>query len=262
MLNSIFASLSMELLKMRRSTIFWITLGAACFMALILGLMMVLVMNPGVLPPGILKTKVALAAISADWPSYISFMEMASGGMSIIIFGFIVSWMFGREFTDRTLKDLLALPTSRTAIVTSKLITVVLWGLLISLIMFVLGLVIGSLIKLPHWSPGLLMPFTKVFFITALLSMLLCPPVAFIASAGRSVLPAIGFAVLCMGLANFFLNIGLGAYFPWAIPMLYTGAVGTAGNVLPAASYIIILTTGIAGSAGTILHWRYADHSK
>jgi ABC-2 type transport system permease protein len=32
---------------------------------------------------------------------------IAIGGL--FVFGFIMSWIFGREYTDRTMKDLLAL---------------------------------------------------------------------------------------------------------------------------------------------------------
>jgi ABC-2 type transport system permease protein len=262
MIKDIFNSLSIEILKVRKSTIFRVTVLAGCFISLVLGLMMVLVKNPDILPPGILKTKISIAAITADWPAYIGFMEMATGAIGIILFGFIVSWIFGREYNDRTVKDILALPVSRTAIVFSKLLAVCVWCILLSVIMYALGLGIGALINLPLWTPNLLPDFSRVFFMTTLLSLLLCPPTAFIASAGRSYLPAIGFLVLCMGLANLFGNIGLGAYFPWTIPMLYTGAVGTSGNQLPVASYIIIALTGLAGTAGTVWYWKYADQSK
>jgi ABC-2 type transport system permease protein len=262
MIKNIYISLSIEILKIRRSNIFWITIAFSCLISLILGLMMVLMKNPDVMAPGILKTKVAIAAIKADWPSYIGFIETASGAIGIILYGFAVSWLFGREYTDRTVKDIIALPVSRSAIVFSKLIAAGLWCLVLSIVIFTLGLVLGALIKLPLWSPDLIPDFSRIFFITTLLSILLCPPVAFIASIGRSFLPAIGFVVLCMGLANFFGNIGLGAYFPWTIPMLYTGAVGSSGNQLPLISYIIIVFTGLAGTAGTVLYWEYADQSR
>jgi ABC-type transport system involved in multi-copper enzyme maturation permease subunit len=262
MLKNIFASLSTEILKVRRSGIFWITIAASCFISLMLGLMMILIKNPDVLPPGILKTKVAIAAISADWPAYINFIEMASGAVGIILFGFVASWIFGREYNDRTVKDILALPVSRSVIVFSKLIVICLWCALLSFIMFSLGLVLGAFIKLPLWSSGLIPNFSKVFVITTLLSILLCSPVAFVASAGRGYLPAIGFLILCMGLANFFGNIGLGIYFPWTIPMLYTGAIGISGNQLPVVSYIILALTSLAGIAGTVYYWVYADQSR
>jgi len=261
MLKNIFASLNIELLKIYRSMIFWITIGVAIFFSMMIGLMMLLVLYPDSLPPGILKTKVDLAGLTAEWPMYIGLNEIAAGAIGMVIFGFIVSWVFGREFNDRTVKDLLALPTSRATIVISKLLAVFLWCILINIIIFTLGILIGFAIDLPLWSFDLLPDFAKVFSITTLLSLLLCSPVAYVASAGKSYLPAIGFVVLCMGLANFFGNVGLGAYFPWAIPLLYTGAVGTSGQ-LPMVSILIITGTALLGTIGTILQWKYADQNR
>ncbi|RPJ05275.1 MAG: bacitracin ABC transporter permease [Spirochaetaceae bacterium] len=224
--------------------------------------MMMLIKNPEILPPGILKTKVDLAAISADWPSFLGFIEMATSAAGIILFGFAASWIFGREYSDRTVKDLLALSVSRTAIVFSKIIALWLWCLLSAVVIFVISLGTGALINLPLWSPDLMPEFFRVFFVSALLSLLLCPVVAFVASMGRGFLPAIGFLIFCMGLANLFANIGVGEYFPWAIPMLYSNAVEDAGNGLPLASYIIIVLTCLAGIIGTVYRWKYADQNR
>ena len=262
MLTDILAALSIEVLKLRRSMIFQVTLAAACFVSLMLALMMWLVMHPDALPPGILKTKIAIAAISADWPSYISFTEIAEGAIGIILFGFAFGWIFGREWDDGTLKDILALPVSRQAIVTVKLIAAGLWCALMSAVMSVLALALGSLLRLPLWSTELLPEFFRVTAVTTGLTILLCSPTAFVAGAGRGTLPAVGFVILCMGLANFFGNIGLGEYFPWAIPMLYTGAIGTAGNRLPLISWIIIAFTSLAGCVGIFMYWRFADQDK
>lgn len=262
MIKAVFIALAIEITKIRKSRIFWITIGVSCFVSAILALMMFLVQNPDILPPGILKTKIDLAAISADWPAYIGFVEMVAGALGIILFGFTVSWIFGREYHDRTAKDLLALPVSRSSIVFSKLIAVSLWCFLLNTITFVSACIFGALLNLPLWSPSLFPDFLKVFFMATLLSIMLCPPVAFVASIGRGYLPSIGFVILCMGLANLFGNIGLGAYFPWTIPMLYTGAIGETGNRLLPESAIIILLTCLAGILGTVYYWKYADLDK
>jgi len=259
MIQDIVAALGIELMKIRRSMIFRVTIAASVFVSLMLALIMLLTKNPEVLPPGILKTKVAIAAISADWPSYIGFMEIASGALGIVLYGFVAGWVFGREYDDKTIKDIVALPISRSAIAFSKMLAIFLWSVLLALIMFVAGLAMGAAIDLPHWSAELIPNFARVFFLTALLSILLCPVTALVASAGRGTLPAIGFVILCMGLANLFGNIGLGAIFPWTIPMLYTGAIGETGNFLPWYSYLIVFLTCAAGIGGTVLFWKFAD---
>jgi hypothetical protein len=45
------------------------------------------------------------------------------------VFGLVVIWLIGREFSDRTAKALLALPTSRDAVVAAKLLTIALANL-------------------------------------------------------------------------------------------------------------------------------------
>jgi ABC-2 type transport system permease protein len=259
MLKDLAASLPVELLKLRRSTIFRVTIAAGCFFSFMLALMMALAMHPDVLPPGILKTKIAIAAISADWPAYLSFIQIAQGAIGMILYGFAFGWMFGREWDDGTVKDLLALPVSRPAIACAKLIAAALWSLLLGAVMSSLALALGALIRLPLWSVALLPDFFRVMTVTTLLSVLLCPPTAFVACAGRGSLPAVGFTVLCMGLANFFGNLGLGEYFPWTIPMLYSGAIGAAGYRLPPASIVILVSTGLSGIAGTLRYWMFAD---
>lgn len=262
MMKYFLPSLSVELGKITRSAIFLITVCAGVFIALVIGLMMVLIMNPGILPPGILKTKISLAAVSADWPSFFSFFEQAGGALGIILFGFISAWTFGREYSDRTLKDLLALTAPRSAVVLGKFAAVFLWSAILAVVMYATGMLTGYLVRLPLWSMDAMFAFNRVFFISVFLTTLLSPAAAFIASAGRGPLPAIGFILLCMGLANLFGTIGLGAYFPWSIPMLYTGAVGGPGSQLHTASYVILGITCVAGISGTVLFWKYADHNR
>lgn len=258
MIKDILASLSIEILKIRKSIIFRITAGISCFISLIMGMFMYFIMNPDILPPGLLKTKVDLAAVTADWPSYFSFLIMLSAVLGIILFGFIVSWIFGREYSDKTIKDILALPVSRTSIVVSKFTAVFIWSIFLSIISLLTSICIGTLINLPLWSQEIFTGFLKKYFITAFLTLMLSPAAAFIASFGKGYLAPVGFVILCMGLANLFGNIGLGAYFPWSIPLLFTEAVG--GSSLYPVSWIILFLTFLAGAAGTILQWKFADH--
>jgi len=53
--------------------------------------------------------------------------------------------------------------------------------------------------------------------------------------------------------------LGLGPYFPWAIPGLCSAPSGTEGMQLTVASYIILFLTFLLGLGGTLAWWRYAD---
>jgi len=60
---------------------------------------------------GLTSTKAHIAG-TTDWPSYFSFLAQAIAIGGLIAFGFITSWIFGREYSDRTIKNLLVLPVS------------------------------------------------------------------------------------------------------------------------------------------------------
>ena len=98
-----------------------------------------------------------------------------------------------------------------------------------------------------------------LFMVTSLLTILLCTPVAFFASYGRGYLLPIGFAILTLIVAQFTGLVGLGPYFPWGIPLLYTTAAGAESTPLGMISYIILFLTSMSGLIGTLAWWRYAD---
>lgn len=69
-----------------------------------------------------------------------------------LVFGMFTIWIFGREFSEHTVKDLLALPTSRTAIMSAKLIIATSWCLALTGYLFTLAPAVGTLLRLPDWS--------------------------------------------------------------------------------------------------------------
>src|SRR5665811_47134 len=61
----------------------------------------------------------------------------------ISLFAFLFAWLFGREFADRTVRDLVASPTSRSAIVIAKVAVGSAWSMAIIGWMLALALAIG-----------------------------------------------------------------------------------------------------------------------
>ena len=115
------------------------------------------------------------------------------------------------------------------------------------------------MIDLPGSSSDLILKFFFTNSITSILLILLCTPVAFLASYSRGYIFPIGFVILTMILANFSGLVGLGPYFPWAVPGLYGMSSGSENMQLNDASYIILIGTSLAGLFGTIALCRYAD---
>jgi ABC-2 type transport system permease protein len=256
MKNTIYAFRA-EFLKFRRTKILLVTVLAAVFMALMGAFMMFVSMHPDFARRAGMIGEKARLLDTADWPAFFALLsQMASvGGM--ILFGFAASWLFGREYSDKTVKDLLAQPVSRSSIVAAKFIIAALWCALLVVAQVIAGLAAGELAGLPGWSADVFWRGVTAIVVSAALEMLLISPVAFFASVGKGYLIPLGFVILTLILANLSGVLGFGPWFPWAIPGIYSQSIGTA--TLGAASYVIVAITSAAGMACTFAWWRYAD---
>jgi ABC-type transport system involved in multi-copper enzyme maturation permease subunit len=256
----LFAALWAEYLKIKRSRILWLTILAFSIAPLMGALFVFIIRNPELAHNAqSLAVKAQMVSFSADWPSFLGILSQAIGVGGVLVFGFVASWVFGREYSDHTAKDLLALPVSRSAIVLSKMMAIFLWCLALSLTVLLLGLALGFMINLPGWPGLVLFAHLKTFFITAFLTFLLCPPVAFFASMGRGYLAPLGFVVFVLVMGQIIAALGLGAYFPWAVPGLFSGMAGAEQAQIPGFSYIILVMTSLTGFLGTLIWWHFAD---
>jgi len=252
-----------ESLKVRRSAILWITLAVFAFIAIMIGLFVYLAQHPELIGnSAILSVKTSVLSV-ADWSAYFNLLQQMIAVLGMIGYGFVFSWVYGREYSDRTIKDLLALPVPRSTIVIAKLIIASIWCVLLTIILFVFGVISGKLVSMTGWSNVLLWNSCKIFSLTALLTIILSTPVAFFASAGRGYLVPIGYLILLMILTQFIVSAVpiVAPYLPWAVPALSSGAAGPESAHPGVISYLILIFTGIAGLIGTIAWWRYADQT-
>jgi ABC-2 type transport system permease protein len=249
-----------EARKVTRSSLPLFTALGSMLVPLGIGFLVFLAKNPELARNlGLVGAKADLTAYYAtDWPSYMGLMAMIIAAAGFFLFVLIISWVFGREFTDRTLKDMLAVPIPRSSILLAKLIVVGVWSGILTLWIVGLGLAVGSLIKLPNGTMTAFILGGGRVAVTACLVYGVVLPFAFLASAGRGYLLPIGAAVLALIMANLSAIIGWGDYFPWGIPGMFTQA----DSPLPAASYVIVIVTALVGYVATYLWWKYADQSR
>ncbi|HZD38755.1 MAG TPA: ABC transporter permease [Actinomycetes bacterium] len=251
-----------EALKARRSRVPLVTALGVCLAPLMGGFFMVVLKDPDrARRLGLIGTKAQLLSGTADWPTYLGVLAQATAVGGVVLFGLATVWVFGREYSNRTVTDLLALPTGRAAIVAAKFLVVVVWSAGLVAVMFLLGLVVGGLVGLPGWSLELAVHRAGTVAATGGLTVLLVSPLAFAASAGRGYLPAIGVMFLMVFLAQVVAAAGWGAYFPWSVPALYSGIAGPEVRDLGGVSYVLVGLAGVAGVLGTFAWWRTADHT-
>lgn len=224
-----------EVYKLRRSFILWGTLGFILFV-------------------------ITLFIGQPDWSAFLgqaAFLYASVFGL--LGFGFIMSWTFGREYADRTLKDLLVLPISRGRIALAKYTAVVFWCAVLMLISFAYAVVLGLAAGLPGFSLAMAQHYLLLLLTIGALHLLLSAPLALLASLTRGYLTPIGFAFTALILALVFGPTAVGAYVPWAVPALHLKESGASLFPLGDMSYLLVLLIGLFGFLGTIRWWQYGE---
>ncbi len=261
-MTNLLQAAQVELLKARRSRVPLFTTLALAMAPLAGGFFMIVMKDPALARRmGMISAKAQIVGGTADWPTYMSLLAQAMAIGGFMVFSIVASWIFGREHSDRTFKDLLALPTPRTSIVLAKFVVCGVWGILLALLVYGLGLLVGLLVGLPPVAPAVIVQGSLTIAGAALLTMLLTTPVAFFGGVGRGYLAPMGVAIFCVVLAQVVAAAGWGEYFPWAIPALYAGMAGPEDAQLGAISYAIVVGTAVIGVLGTLWWWERADHA-
>ena len=256
------AALWSETLKARRSRVPWVSALAFALAPLVGGLFMLILKDPAWARRfGLITAKAQLTAGTADWPTYLGLLAQMVAVGGPIVFGLVAVWTFGREYSDRMVTDLLALPASRVAIVAAKFVVVALWSAVLAALVGLLGMAIGAAVGLPGWSSASALDAAGRFAASAGLTIALVTPFALAASAGRGYLPPIGAMFLAVFLAQVVAALGWGAYFPWSVPALAAGVAGPGPRDVGFAGYLVVVLTGAAGVAGTAAWWRFADQT-
>lgn len=262
-MNGLRAALWAETLKARRSLVSRLTSGGFLLVPLVGGLFMLILKDPQrAQSTGLISAKAQLAAGVADWPAFFGILAQGTAIGGYILAAMITAWVFGREFSDRTAKELLALPTPREAIVGAKFLLIGVWILGLIVAVFVFGLAVGRAVDIPGWSSDLAWTAFLSLLTTGLLMTLLLPFVALFASLGRGYLPALGWTFLTVALAQIVAALGWGDWFPWSVPALQSGVAGPAADLVGPHSYALVGLACVVGLAATFWWWRNADQAR
>jgi ABC-2 type transport system permease protein len=262
-MKTFLSTLWVEARKMRRSKVLPITTAAFLIVPMIDGLFMFILKDPErARSMGLISLKAQMTAAYTDWNMFFQVLLMGTAIAGAILFGFITAWIIGREYSDRTVKELLALPTPRATIIAAKFALLALWVLVLSLLIFLIALALGALVDMPGWSLELVRTSFGSLILITLLSFLLMPCVAFLASVGRGYLLPLGWTFLVMALSQIAIVLGWGDWFPWSVPGLLSNINGVRTEPLAVHSYAVVLVVFILGTVATFIWWLRADQAR
>jgi len=176
----------------------------------------------------------------------------------IPLYGVAAAWLYSREYTEDTLKNLLTIPVSRTGLLLSKLALLFLWILTLAVTAWALTLTLGLLGGFGGLSASLLLASFKQFTGAAALLFALCTPVICIALAMRHLVPAMIFSIAVTMVTVMGSTSEYKGLIPWSAAFDLVN--GTLLPVYPALySYVSIAATSIAGLAAALIHFERTD---
>ena len=236
--------IEMEFLKLKRSNIFLLSLIGA------------------ILPP--LLMFIAVFAFDEGHTFELLFSNVnmyMSALFAILLYAIMISYLFGREYNEHTLKTMLTIPVSRGKFLLSKYVMFLVWILILTVVTSLSTMVLGFVAGLDGFSIKLFIDsFAQLLFANVLL-FLTFSPFVFISLFITNMVPAmVGGAGLA--LVNMLIYGQTWApYVPWVCPYLIASGEIAEYSSSITLSYAVILATFAIGLVISYIYFTKTDVS-
>ena len=178
---------------------------------------------------------------------------------AILLFSIIISYLFGREYNEHTLKTMLTVPISRGKFLISKYVLFLIWILILTVVTSLSTLAFGFVAGLTGFTLQLFInSFVELLFANILL-FLTFSPFVFISLFITNMVPAmVGGASLT--LVSLLVNGQSWApYVPWACPYLISSGEIADYGVSLIIPYGVILVTFLIGIVVSYIYFTKKD---
>ena len=234
--------IKMEFLKLKRSNIFLLSLMGA------------------VLPPLLMFIAVFAFDEGSTFDMLFTNVNMYMSALfAIMLFSIMISYLFGREYNEHTLKTMLTIPISRGKFLASKYVMFLVWILILTVVTSLSALVFGFIAGLEGFTLKLFMDsFAQLLFANVLL-FLTFSPFVFLSLFITNMVPAmVGGAGLT--LVNMLIyGQNWAPYVPWVCPYLIASGEIAEYATSPTVSYGVILVTFLIGLAISYIYFTKTD---
>lgn len=174
------------------------------------------------------------------------------------LYGVVTAYLFNREYTEDTLKNLLTIPVSRISFLISKLLLLFLWIMLLTLVAWGLTLFLGLLGQFEGLSSSLIMESLGQFLIGGILLFILSTPVILITIVLKNYVSSIIFTIVITMINAMVASSEHRDLFPW-----YAAGDIARNDLLPTYppeySYIAIFATSFIGFIALISYFKKVD---
>lgn len=234
--------IEMEFLKLKRSKIFLLSLMGA------------------ILPPLLMFIAVTSFDEGQTFEMLFTNVNMYMSAMfAVMIFAIIISYLFGREYNEHTLKTMLTIPISRGKFLASKYLMFLVWIVILTVVTSISTLVFGFAAGLEGFSIKLFAnSFAQLLYANVLL-FLTFSPFVFLSLLITNMVPAMvgGAALTLVNLMVYGQNWA--PFVPWVCPYLIASGEIAEYSTSISVSYGIILATFIVGIAVSYIYFTRKD---
>lgn len=234
--------IEMEFLKLKRSKIFLLSLLGA------------------ILPPLLMFIAVTAFDEGRTFEALFTNVNMYMSAMfAVLIFAIIISYLFGREYNEHTLKTMLTIPVSRGKFLASKYIMFLVWIVILTVVTSLSTLMFGFMANLDGFSINLFIDsFAQLLYANVLL-FLTFSPFVFISLFITNMVPAMvgGAGLTLVNLMVYGQNWA--PFVPWVCPYLIASGEIAEYSAGIAVSYGIILATFLIGLAVSYIYFAKTD---
>lgn len=239
-----FTFIEMEFLKLKRSKIFMLSLLGA------------------VLPPLLMFIAVTSFDEGQTFEALFTNVNMYMSAMfAVLIFAIIISYLFGREYNEHTLKTMLTIPVSRKKFLASKYIMFLVWIVILTVVTSISTLAFGFAAGLEGFSIKIFAEgFAQLLYANVLL-FLSFSPFVFVSLFITNMVPAMvgGAGLALVNLMVYGQNWA--PFVPWVCPYLIASGKIAEYSTSITVSYGVILATFVIGLAISYIYFTKTDVS-
>ncbi|WP_315094217.1 ABC transporter permease [uncultured Cellulomonas sp.] len=246
---------AVEMLKVRRSPVTRTAFATMAAVAAFFSVGAATLAQQGAAGGSLAGAKVATMVEGTGWVAVSGAFGQVVPVLWLLGTGVVAAWACGREFSDRTLAQLLALPTPASRIAAAKLGSVLLASSVTAVVAALMALVGGVVVGMGPPDPNALRTL-GAGVLSGVASAWLALPFAWVATVGRGYLPAVGALLGVIMTSQVVVLLGGGSWFPWAVPSLLMGAGGAeAAAAVSTVGLALVVAVGVGAWAATVRTW-------
>ncbi len=234
--------IEIEFLKLKRSKIFLLSILGA------------------ILPPLLMFIAVTSFDEGQTFEALFTNVNMYMSAMfAVLIFAIIISYLFGREYNEHTLKTMLTIPISRGKFLMSKYVMFLVWIVILTVITSVSTLIFGFAAGLEGFTLKLFADsFAELLYANVLL-FLTFSPFVFLSLFITNMVPAMvgGAALSLVNLMVYGQNWA--PFVPWVCPYLIASGEIAEYATSISVSYGVILATFVIGLVISYVYFTKKD---